>query len=471
MRKIILGLTLFLVNMYSFSELKLPFFFSDGMVLQQEMQVPIWGKATPGASIQVFTFWNLSTYKTTADNQGDWKIKVPTPKAGGPYRIVIKENKLSLTIKDVMIGEVWILAGQSNMEMPMQGFRDQPVEGSNDEILNAEGHNVRWFKVSRASTTVPLDTIKPYTWKPAASDNLAELSATGWFFAKTLSQHVKATIGVISCNYGGSTAEAWMRPEALAEFGDYKIIKPGEKIPNASRTPTTLYNGMLHPLLGYGIRGIIWYQGESNYTKPERYEKVFPKMVQDWRQLWDQGAFPFYYVQIAPFDYLGLKDSGYVNSAYLRDVQRKVEFVIPNSGMVVLLDSGDSLTIHPRSKYLPGQRLALMALAKTYGMKGIGFASPKYKSLEAKGSEAILSFDDAPLGLSTFGKALASFEIASEDRVFHPAQAKISGGKVVVSANTVLLPVAVRYAFKDYVVGTLFGANGFPVSSFRTDNW
>jgi len=160
-----------------------------------------------------------------------------------------------------------------------------------------------------------------------------------------------------------------------------------------------------------------------------------------------------------------------VNSAYLRDVQRKVEFVIPNSGMVVLLDSGDSLTIHPRSKYLPGQRLALMALAKTYGMKGIGFASPKYKSLEAKGSEAILSFDDAPLGLSTFGKALASFEIASEDRVFHPAQAKISGGKVVVSANTVLLPVAVRYAFKDYVVGTLFGANGFPVSSFRTDNW
>ncbi len=471
MRNFLVLFALLLWSMTLFAELKLPFFFSDGMVLQQEMQVPIWGKATPGASIQVFTFWNLSNYKTTADSRGDWKIKVQTPKASGPYRIVIKENKLSLTIKDVMIGEVWILAGQSNMEMPMQGFRDQPVDGSNDEILNAGTYNVRWFKVSRASTTVPLDTIKPYNWKSAAPDNLAEMSATGWFFAKTLSKHLKATIGVISCNYGGSSAEAWMRPEALAEFGDYKIVKPGEKISTSSQIPTTLYNGMLHPLMGYGIHGVVWYQGESNFTKPERYEKVFPKLVQDWRQLWDQGAFPFYYVQIAPFNYPGLKDTSYVNSAYLRDVQRKVEAVIPNSGMVVLLDGGDSSCIHPRTKHLPGQRLAMLALANTYGMKSIGFASPKYKSLEVKGSEILLSFDDAPLGLSTFGKALTSFEIAGEDRVFHPATAKIVGGKVVVSAKEVMLPVAVRYAFKDYVVGTLFGTNGFPVSSFRTDNW
>jgi len=471
MKKTFLILALFVSCLPGFAELELPFFFSDGMVLQQQMQVPIWGKATPNASVQVFTIWNLTNYKTVADEQGNWKIKVQTPSAGGPYRIIIKENKQTLTIKDVMIGEVWILAGQSNMEMPLQGFRDQPVEGSNEEILNAAEHNVRWFKVSRASTTVPLDTIKPYTWKPAASDNLAELSATGWFFAKTLSQHLKATIGVISCNYGGSTAQAWMRPEALAEFSDYKILKPGEKILNQTKTPTTLYNGMLHPLLGYGIKGVIWYQGESNYMKPERYERLFPKLVKDWRLLWDQGDFPFYYVQIAPFDYPGLKDSGYVNSAYLRDVQRHVETLIPNSGMAVIMDGGDSLTIHPRSKNLPGERLALLALGKTYGLKGFGFASPKYKSMEIKGSEVTLTFDDAPLGLSTFGKTLTNFEMAGEDKVFHKALAKISASKVVVISMDVPKPVAVRYAFKDFVIGTLFGANGLPVSSFRTDNW
>lgn len=453
------------------AELKLPFFFSDGMVLQQQSQVPIWGKATPNASIQVFTIWNVTNYKTVADDQGNWKVKVQTPSAGGPYRILLKENKQTLTIKDVMIGEVWILAGQSNMEMPLQGFRDQPVEGGNEEIVNAAGHKVRWFKVSRASTTVPLDTVKPYAWKPAASDNLAELSATGWYFAKMLSQHLKATIGVISCNYGGSTAEAWMRPEALAEFGDYRILNPGEKILNQTKTPTTLYNGMLHPLIGYGIKGVIWYQGESNYTKPERYERVFPKMVSEWRLLWGQGEFPFYYAQIAPFDYPSLKDSGYVNSALLRDAQRRVETLIPNSGMAVLLDAGDSLTIHPRNKKLPGERLALLALAKTYGLKGFGFASPKYQSMEVKGSEVTLTFTDAPLGLTSFGKPLAAFEMAGEDRVFHPASAKISAGKVVVSSPKVPQPVAVRYAFNDFVVGSLFGTNGLPVSSFRTDTW
>lgn len=453
------------------AELKLPFFFSDGMVLQQQARVPIWGKASPGASIQVFTIWNVSNYKTVADEQGNWKVAVQTPSAGGPYRIILKEHKQTRTIKDVMIGEVWILAGQSNMEMPLQGFRDQPVEGSNEEILNAAQHNVRWFKVSRASSTVPLDTIKPYAWKQAASENLAELSATGWFFAKTLSAHVKATIGVISCNYGGSTAEAWMRPEALAEFGDYQILKPGSKIPNLTRTPTTLYNGMVHPLVGYGIRGVVWYQGESNYMHPRRYEEVFPKLVADWRKEWGQGDFPFYYVQIAPFDYAPLKDSIPMNSAFVRDAQRKVEARIPNSGMAVLMDGGDSLGIHPAKKNLAGQRLALLALAKTYGVKGIGFASPKYQAMEVKGSTVTLTFEDAPLGLTSFGKPLDGFEVAGEDRIFYPAKATVSAGKVVLNSQVVSMPVAVRYAFKDFVRGTLFGVNGLPVSSFRTDNW
>lgn len=471
MKKLNLLIFITVLSFNSFAELKLPFFFSDGMVLQQKMQVPIWGKATPGAAIQVFTLWNLSTTKTTADSQGNWKVKVQTPAAGGPYRMVIKENKLSLTIKDVMIGEVWILGGQSNMEMPLKGMQDQPVDQSSEEIRNSANYRVRWFKVSRASKTVPLDTIKPYKWAAAAPENLAELSATGWFFAKTLSQHLSATVGVISCNYGGSTAEAWMRPEALAEFGDYKILKPEDKIPNVTKTPTVLYNGMLHPLIGYGIRGVVWYQGESNYTHPSRYETLFPKLVSDWRTLWEQGSFPFYYVQIAPFEYPRLHDTDYVNSAYLRDAQRKVEPLIPNSGMVVLLDGGDSIYIHPRTKQLPGLRLAVMALAKTYGLKGFECESPKFRSMEVKDSLATLIFDNATVGLSTYGKELGSFEIAGADRVFYPAKARISVGKVLVTSPKVPVPVAVRYAFKDFVNASLFGCNGLPVSSFRTDNW
>lgn len=471
MRKTITLFLFFLAFATANAELKLPFFFSDGMVLQQEMQVPIWGKATPGAAIQVFTYWNLTTYKSTADQQGHWKIKVQTPIASGPYRMVIKENKLALTIKDIMIGEVWILGGQSNMEMPMEGIQDQPVDNASEEIMNVGEPNLRWFKVSRASTTVPLDTIKPFNWSPITSENLAKLSATGWFFAKTLSQHVKATIGLISCNYGGSSAEAWMRPEALAEFSDYKILGSDDSIPYVSRTPCVLYNGMLHPLIGYGIRGVLWYQGESNYQYPIRYEVLFPKLVQDWRKVWNQGDFPFYYVQIAPFEYPRFKHSNYVNSAYLRDAQRKVEPLIPNSGMVVLLDGGDSIYIHPRTKQLPGQRLAALALAKTYGVKGIEWASPKYSGMEVKDSLVTLTFENSTVGLSSYGRELASFEIAGSDKVFYPARARISVGKVLVSSPKVPSPVAVRYAFKDYVSASLFGCNGFPVSSFRTDNW
>jgi sialate O-acetylesterase len=471
MKRMLFAAMLFALCMNAGAELKMPYFFSDNMVLQQNMEFYIKGEAAPYSKIVFKPSWDKQAWANQADANGRFRIRVKTPAAGGPYSLSISENGQKKIFNDVYIGDVWLLTGQSNMEIPMQGYRDQPIEGSNNEILNAAGPNIRWFKVSRASTTTPLDTVKPYTWKTVAPDNLADLSATGWFFAKTLSQHVDVPIGIIVCNYGGSTAEAWMRPEALAEFGDEHIPKPGEKIPVVNRTPTTLYNGMLHPLVGLGIRGCIWYQGESNYTHPERYEKIFPKLVQDWRAVWGQGDFPFYYAQIAPYDYRILNDSGYVNSAYQRDAQRKAESLIPHSGMIVLMDAGDSLTIHPRNKRIPGERFALMALAKTYGMKGIGYASPRFRDMEIKGAEVTLNFDEAPVGLTSWGREMRAFEVAGADRVFHPAKAKISGGKVLVSSVDVPNPVAVRYAFHDYVNGELFGNNGLPVSSFRTDNW
>lgn len=462
----------FMANLnMAYPKLKMPYFFTDNMVIQQQMQSPIWGKADKGSIVKIRTGWNNVIYTAKADNNGDWKIKIQTPAAGGPFIIVISEGKESIAIKNVYSGEVWLMAGQSNMEIPLKGYRDQPIEGSNLEVLNSAGRNIHWFKVDRASTTFLLDTVKPTAWKVAAPDNAADISATGWYFAKMLQEHLNVPIGLLECNYAGSSAEAWMRPEALAKCGDFKIPAKGDTIKVQSRTPTTLYNAMLHPIIGYGIRGCIWYQGESNYTRPFSYEKVFTTLIDDWRNIWGQGDYPFYYAEIAPFDYARLNEKDYVNSAYIRDAQRKSESKIKNSGMIVLLDAGDEKTIHPMNKVLPGERFALMALAKTYGMKGIGYASPKFKSMEVKDGKATLFFDDAPNGLSSFGKDLDLFEIAGSDRIFHPAEAKINNGKVIVSCKDVTEPVAVRYAFKDYVKGNLFGTDGLPVSSFRTDDW
>jgi len=454
------------------AEIKLPCFFGDNMVLQQQMQVPVWGKASPGSQIIVRTGWDRYNYMAKADEYGRWKVRIQTPAAGGPYVLMISEgNGNPLTLGNVFIGEVWLLGGQSNMEMPLQGYRDQPVNGSAREILTSDRYQIHWFKVHRHSTTNPLDTVRQASWKKAAPDNAGEISATGWFFARMLSEQLNVPVGLIACNYGGSTVEAWMSPDVLLNDGRYTIPAPGDTIPVVNRTPTTLYNGMLHPIIGYGIRGCLWYQGESNYMQPERYAHLFSTMVNNWRQLWGQGSFPFYYAQIAPFDYGILQEKGYVNSAFLRDAQRLAEDSIANSGMIVLLDAGDSLCIHPRDKSIVGERFAMLALSRTYAEKIPGMASPRYRSLEIKGNEAVLTFDEASLGLSSFGQPLTGFEVAGTDSLFYPAKARIDRARVIVTAEAVQEPVAVRYGFRDFIVGKLKGTNGLPVSSFRTDDW
>lgn len=231
---------------------------------------------------------------------------------------------------------------------------------------------------------------------------------------------------------------------------------------------------MLYPVMGYGIKGVIWYQGESNYERPDRYEDLFPAMVSSWRKNWDNGDFPFYYAQIAPYNYAQLPPNhigGKYNSAYLREAQRKSLAKIPNSGMAVLLDIGEEKSIHPANKKQGGQRLAYLALAQTYGIKGFGFSSPNYESLTVEKNTAVIKFQNVPNGLTSFGKELSLFEIAGADKKFYPAKAAIKGSSINVSAPEVKAPVAVRYAFKDFVIGDLFGNDGLPVSSFRTDNW
>lgn len=460
------------ISASAFAKVKPASIFTDHVVLQQQSNVALWGWAKPSANVKITTSWNKKTYTASADAKGKFKIKVATPSAGGPFEISFNDGEL-LVIKDVLIGEVWFCGGQSNMEMPMKGFKSQPIIGSNEAILKAKNSNIRLYTVPRSSFTTKQENSKPSDWKLAQPESVANFSATAYYFGSLLSELLNVPIGLINDSYGGSSIEAWMSPEDLQAFPEIKIPKPADTIKEVNRTPTTLYNGMLYPVIGYGIRGAIWYQGESNYERPAQYLDLFPLMVSSWRKTWDNGEFPFYYAQIAPFDYASFQLNAIEkpNSAFIRDAQRKAQAKIPNSGMAVLMDIGEFKNIHPAHKKQGGERLAYWALAQTYGIKGFGFASPNYESITIDQEKAVIKFQNVANGLTSFGKELTLFEIAGEDRKFYPAKANITGSSVTLTAAEVKNPVAVRYAFKDFVVGDLFGNDGLPVSSFRTDNW
>ncbi|TKC10141.1 sialate O-acetylesterase [Pedobacter polaris] len=444
--------------------------FTDHMVLQQQSNVAIWGWAKPASSVKIITSWNKKLYTVSADASGKFKIKVSTPKAGGPFEISLNDGEL-LVLRDILIGEVWFCGGQSNMEMPMKGFKSQPILGSNETILKSKNQNIRLYTVPRSSITTRQENSKPSDWKIAGPEAVSNFSATAYYFGSLLNEMLNVPIGLINDSYGGSTIEAWMSSDDLKAFPEVKIPIPTDTIKEASRTPTTLYNGMLHPVIGYGIKGAIWYQGESNVGNPDRYEDLFPAMVNNWRKAWGNGEFPFFYAQIAPFKYIPIINNPKSNSAFLRDAQRKSLAKIANSGMAVLMDIGEDKNIHPAHKKEGGERLAYLALAQTYGLKGFGFASPNYESVTIDKDKAVLKFQNVQNGLTSFGKELTLFEIAGADKKFYPATAKITGSSVAVTSTDVKAPVAVRYAFKDFVIGDLFGNDGLPVSSFRTDNW
>jgi sialate O-acetylesterase len=465
-------LLLFLLPSSASAEVRLPSIFTDNLVLQQQDKVNLWGWATPGKTVNVTPSWNKRPYRTTADASGKWKLKIETPAAGGPYEITFNDGT-SKKLNNILIGEVWICSGQSNMEMPVRGFKGQPIIGSNDAILKSKNKNLRIYTVPRASVTTKQEDSKPSQWKEANPESVADFSATAYFFGRLLQEMLEVPVGIINVSYSGSFAEAWMTPAALQPFG---VPIPGvnDTIKAVSRTPTTLYNGMLHPIVGYGMRGCLWYQGESNYDKPDVYEELFPTMVREWRSLWGRGDFPFFFAQIAPYNYAQLppyRYGGKFNSAFLRDAQRKAVDKIPNSAMAVLLDAGEENNIHPANKEVAGTRLALLALGKTYGRKGFGFESPTYDTVLINGNMVEVKFKNAPNWLTSYGKELSKFEIAGKDQIFYPAKAVINKASVLVSSPQVKEPIAVRYAFKDFITADLYSTEGLPVSSFRTDNW
>jgi sialate O-acetylesterase len=456
-----------------FSQPRLASLFTDNMVLQQNSEAAVWGWANPNNKVTITTSWSGKRYEVRSNDNGVFIAHVSTPPAGGPFSLSVTDGK-TITLKNIMIGEVWLCSGQSNMEMPVKGFKGQPVIGSNEIILRSSNPKIRLFTVPRSSQLLPQDTSKQALWKEAGPETVSNFSATGYFFGKTLAEILNVPIGLIHVSWGGSNIESWMDAKTLGAFPEIKIpsAKDSTKAPN--RTPTALYNGMIHPLVGYTIKGFIWYQGESNYERPDQYELLFPAMVQQWRSLWKAGNAPFYFVQIAPYNYAQLPPynvGGKYNSAYLRDAQRKSVKKIPNSGMAVVMDIGEEKSIHPAAKKQGGERLALLALAKTYELKGFGYESPSFDTLVISNGIAEVKFRHAENWLTAYGKELNLFEIAGDDKVFYPAKAVIYRSSVMVSSPQVKDPKAVRYAFKDFIVGELYSTEGLPVSSFRTDNW
>ena len=453
------------------AKVSLPAFFSDGMVMQQQSQASLWGKASKGKIVEVTTGWDGQTYTTRADEQGKWKLTVQTPAAGGPYDITFDDGERT-RIKDILMGELWICSGQSNMEMPMKGFKNQPVEDANMDVLRSRNSQIRLFTVKRNSQFAPVDDVTG-CWNHAEPKTVREFSATAYYFGRLLQEQLQVPIGLIVAAWGGSACEAWMRPEWLKAFPAAKIPQSPEDIKSKNRTPTVLFNGMLHPLIGLAMKGVIWYQGEDNWNRASTYADMFTTMIKGWRAEWKQGDFPFYYCQIAPYDYALITAPGQepVQSALIREAQSQVEHRVPHTGMAVLLDAGMEKGIHPAKKRLAGERLGLLALTKTYGIEGVNGESPYYKSMEIQGDTVIVSFERADMWIS--GKECFEsklFSVAGEDRIFHPAKAWIVRSKMYVRSEKVPHPVAVRYAFDNYVEGDLF-CGGLPLSSFRSDNW
>lgn len=431
--------------------IRLPEIIGDNMVLQQQTKVNIWGTASAGATVTVIPGWSGQAYTAKANAAGRWSVSVSTPEASmEPQTLTISENgSPAITLRNILIGEVWFCSGQSNMEMPLEGFWDCPVEGSAEEIaLSGRMTGIRMATVPKTAADTPQETV-PGRWAVCSPGSARWFSATAYHFSKMLNSVLGVPVGIINCSWGGRPIEGWI---------------PGEAEPE-------MYNGMLYPLHRYTVKGFCWYQGESNVGHHKAYADRLETMVKAWRDLWGQGELPFYIVEIAPYLYEGDGTSG----ARLREAQFKASREIPSSGIVCTNDlvyPYEDTQIHPCRKEEVGQRLAYMALNRTYGYTDILCEGPVYREMRIEGDEVLLFFDNDDSGFSPW-YGISGFEIAGEDRVFHPAEARVLPGEkcIAVKSPAVQVPVAVRYCFRDFCPGNLTGSRNLPAYPFRTDNW
>jgi sialate O-acetylesterase len=492
-----------LISSLSYADVKLPAVFSSNMVLQREIQVPVWGWADPGEEVTVNFSGQSNTVKADAD--GKWMVKLSAMPAGGPFEMTVRGNN-TVTFTNVMVGEVWICSGQSNMEFHLSGST-----GSREEIKKATNTDIRLFTIPKTISGKPKDDVDA-SWLVCHPNFADNFSAVAYYFGKTINSQIDVPIGLIQSAYGGSKIEPWMTIEAfkqvpslssavehvegsdqvhsghveetLKELEIYlpmakKAFEAGEQVPAPvkwpvhplaidKQQPTSLYNGMINPIIPFAIRGVLWYQGEANCGQNDGmlYYDKFKAMLASWRSRWGQGDFPFYFVQLAPCVYGDSEELPLLWEAQTACLQ------IPNTGMAVTVDIGNPYDIHPKNKQDVGKRLALWALAKDYGMEDLVYSGPSYKSMEINGKKAYISFEHVGKGLrSRDGEALSWFSIAGEDKEFYPAKAKIKCEKVVVSSKQVDNPVAVRFGWDQIAEPNLSNKESLPALPFRTDRW
>lgn len=448
----------------------LPEILSDGMVLQQSSKVNIWGKAERGKKVEVKPCWSETAVRVTADDAGNWLAVIETPEASFTPRTITISDGEEIVLRDILIGEVWLASGQSNMEMPLNGFRNNPIMDANGTIaLSGQYPAIRFVTIPKKQSFEPMESVEG-RWQVCNAANSPGFSATAFFFAETLHRSLNVPVGIIVSAWGGSRVEAWINKEILATYPDVDLNPETVNKLNSSGRPLLMYNAMIHPLQNYVVKGFIWYQGESNVGAYKVYPERLHNMVELWRSQWKNPELPFLYVEIAPYIYGNANDAG---AAFLREAQFKAQKIIPHSGMIStndLVEPYELRNIHPRNKTDVGKRLAFMALNKTYGYNRVAAHGPEYNSMEIRDGKAIISFDYAQEGFNRTD-GIEGFEIAGEDGLFQPAQAVVRDGKVEVSHEGVNQPVAVRYCFRNFQIGNLAGTRELPVVPFRTDSF
>ncbi len=477
---------------HSRAEVSLPSIFSDHMVLQRDQANKVWGKATAAEKVTVKIA--DQSHSLTADDNGLWHVMLKPLAVGGPHVLSVSSNSNEVKISDVLVGEVWICSGQSNMQWSVDSSTNADLER-----LAAKHPNLRMINFPQVGTQEPVWDHPKSQWMICTPETVGSFSAVGYFFGRQLLETIDVPIGMINNAWGGSACEAWVSREKLEQSGQYsamlnKFDEQAEKFetlsakkdPTADETkqilnlsravngnsrPANIYNGVLKSHLGYGIRGAIWYQGESNASRAYQYRELFPLMISSWREEWGQGDFPFYWVQLA--DFMAEKSEP-ADSAWaeLREAQTMTETKLKHTGEAVIIDIGEGKDIHPKNKVEVGMRLARLALHDVYGIQ-IANRSPQYKSMAKADNKIMLTFDHVDSGWRPFDtQEIVGFAIAGEDKKFVWATAKIlDDGRIEVSSDAVASPAAVRYAWADNPVCNMFDGAGLPLTPFRTDDW
>ena len=436
----------------------LPAILGDHMVLQQNATVRIWGWAIPLEVIQVRPSWTGTVYRDTTASNASWSVNITTPRAGGPYRLSISGYN-AVEFEDIYLGEVWLASGQSNMAWSAAGG----IQDAENEISRANHPEIRFFSVPQLASEAPQENCQG-EWLVCSPETMQNFSAVAYFFGETLHEQLRQPVGLINASWGATPAETWVSPQCLVDHPE--LCERAHQVPDNIWGPTdagVAFNGMIAPLTKFRLAGVIWYQGEENTNNPGQYKDTFQTLIRDWRSTWSQNL-PFYYVQIAPYDY-----GSYPSGVWIRDAQRQV-LSTPGTGMVVTSDIADPGNIHFPNKRPVGERLARMALNRRYGSGSQEDSGPLYQRVEIEGRKIRVFFTHTQGGLLSKFKQLTSFELAGEDGIFYPAQAMIDGNTVLIRTSKVSAPRFVRMEWNNQAEAQLFNGQGLPASCFRTDD-